>query len=269
VDAREVDNTELMEQQAEEIAALSTNIMIKIPGTAQGLEALTYLTSKGISTCATLCFTLPQFVSVAKAVKQGLEAAKKSGVDLSHWRSVIAYMTARYEELGNFQKEQEELGIELSEAELRWSSIAILKKGINYLEDGNYPSKMLVASMRKGPVVDGKTRVWHSEKLAGADIVYTCPGKYINIVDEYCSDMEFDPDAWKEPVPGEVLEKLNRFRYFREAYAPEGLEPPQFNTHPSMIATATQFGNACTDMEHFVEEALQGADIKSKVQVLV
>jgi transaldolase len=269
VDAREYENTDLMKRQAEEIAALSNNIMIKIPGTAQGMEVMKYLTSKGISTCATLCFTLPQFVAVAKAVKEGLEAAKQKGADLSHWRSTIAYMTARYEELGNFQKEQEKLGLELSESELRWSSIAILKKGIEYLESGNYPSKMLVASMRKGPVVDGTTRVWHVEKLAGADMVYTCPGNFLNMVDEYCYDIEFDPDAWKKPAPEETVEKLSKFQYFREAYDPEGLEPPQFNSHPSMVATATQFGNACTDMEAFVEDALKGADITSKLKVPV
>jgi transaldolase len=265
VDAREIDNTELMKKQAEEIAAVATNIMIKIPGTAQGLDVIKHLTSKGISTCATLCFTLPQFVAVAEAVREGLETAKQKGVDLAHWRSTIAYMTARYEELGYFQKEGEQIGVELSEHERRWSSIAILKKGIQFLEEGGFPSKMLVASMRKGPVVDGKTRVWHVEKLAGADIVYTCPPKFINIVDEYCLDIEFDPQAWKEYPPEEIIEKLNRFQYFREAHDPKGLEPAQFNTHPSMVATATQFGNACTDMEVFVEEALKGADIVSKL----
>jgi len=190
-------------------------------------------------------------------------------VDLSMWRSVITTMSARYEELGDFKKEQEEPGIELSEAELRWSSIAILKRAIHFLIDGNYPGKMLVASMRGGPVVDGKMRVWHFEKLAGADLVYTCPGKYINIVDECCYDIEFDPGAWNEPVPGEVLEKLNKFKYFREGYEPDGFEPPQFNTHPSTAVTATQFSNATNEMESFVEEAVKNADIKSKVQVVV
>ena len=104
-------------------------------------------------------------------------------------------MSARYEELGDFEKEQEKIGIKLAEAEIRWSSIAILKKAIKFLIDGNYPSKMLVASMRKGPVVNGKTRVWHFEKVAGANLVYTCPGKYIKIVDDFCYDIDFDPEA--------------------------------------------------------------------------
>ncbi len=264
VDPRDYENREVMEEQALEIADVASNVMIKVPGTAQGLQVIKYLTSKGISTNATLCFILPQFVAVANAVKEGLEIAKRDGVDLSCWRSVITTMSARYEELGDFAEEQERLGIELTEAELRWSSIAILKKAINFLIEGGYPSKMLVASMRQGPVVDGKMRVWHFEKIAGADIVYTCPGKYIKFVDELCSDIEFNPDAWREPVPEEVLDKLSKFKYFREAYDPYGLEPPQFNTHPSTVTTATQFSSATNEMESFVEEALKGADIKSR-----
>lgn len=269
VDPRDYDNEERMKEQALRIADVATNIMIKIPGTAQGVNVIRYLTSKGISTNATLCFVLPQFVAVAKAVKEGYEEAKRKKVDLSHWRSVITSMTARYEELGDFEREQERLGIKLTEAEIRWSSIAILKKAVNFLIEGNYPSKMLVASMRQGPVVNGKMRVWHFEKVAGANMVYTCPGKFIKQVDEYCYDIEFDPDAWKEPVPDEVIEKLSKFKYFREAYEPYGLEPPQFNTHPSTQATAKEFSKATDDMEAFVAEALKKADIKSKVQVLV
>lgn len=259
VDPRDYQDEEAMRGQAEEIAAVGSNIMIKIPATEQGVRVIRYLTSRGIPTNATLAFVLPQFVAVAEAVRDGLEEAKRNKVDLSMWRSVITTMSARYEELGNFELEQKRLGIELTPAELRWSSIAIIKKAIHFLRDGGYPSKMLVASMREGPVVDGKMRVWHFEKVAGADMVYTCPGKYIKMVDEYCSDIEFDPEAWKEPAPQEVIDKLSKFRYFREAYDPYGLKPPQFNTHPSTVATATQFSKATNEMESFVAEAIKEA----------
>jgi len=269
VDPRDYENEEVMRAQAVEIAAVASNIMIKIPGTAQGVKVIKYLTSKGISTNATLCFTLPQFVAVAEKVREGVEEAKRKGVDLSRWRSVITSMSARYEELGDFEREGQELGIELSEAERRWSSIAILKKAINFLREGKYPSKMLVASMRPGPEVEGKKRLWHFEKVAGSDMVYTCPGKYIKVVDELGEGIEFDPDAWKEPVPEEVLGKLNKFEYFRKAYEPYGLTHEEFNTHPSTVATATEFSKATNEMQSFVQEAIKGADIKSKVTVLV
>jgi transaldolase len=267
VDPRDYQNEEAMRRQAEEIAAVGSNIMIKIPATEQGVKVIRYLTSKGIPTNATLAFVLPQFVAVAEAVRDGIEVARRNNVDLSMWRSVITTMSARYEELGHFGKEQETLGIELSQADIRWSSIAIMKRAIRFLIDGGFPSKMLVASMRQGPEVDGKMRVWHFEKVAGADMVYTCPGKYIKIVDEYCNDIEFDPEAWREPVPGQVIEKLSRFKYFREAYDPYGLDPPQFNTHPSTVATATSFSKATNEMENFVAEAIAKAEKRSRVQI--
>jgi transaldolase len=267
VDPRDYENEGTMKEQALEIADVSSNVMIKIPATKEGVNVIKFLTSKGIPTNATLAFVMPQFAAVANAVKEGLETAKKQGVDLSRWRSVITTMSARYEEMGYFKKESEKIGVELTEAEIRWSSIAILKRAINYLIDGNYPSKMLIASMRKGPVVDGKTRLWHFEKVAGADLVYTCPGKYIKMVDELGTNIEFDKNAWKEPVPEVVMEKLNKFQYFREAYDPNGLEPPQFNTHPSTVGTAKEFSGATDEMENFVKEAVKEADIKSKVKI--
>jgi transaldolase len=253
VDPRDYENEEKMKRQALELASLSSNVMIKIPGTEQGVRVLRYLTSKGIATNCTLAFVLPQFVTVAEAVKEGLAEAKKNGVNLFRWRSVITSMTGRYEELGDFDTEAEALGIEITKAEKRWASIAIFKKAMEYIEDKQLPSKMLICSMRPGP---GAGELWHFEKLSGAPAVFTCPPKYISVVDAEYDEMEYDAEGWKEPVPGEVLEKLNRFQYFRDAYDPEGLEPPQFNEHSCTIATAKAFSKATNEMEAFVEESL-------------
>jgi len=269
VDPRDYDNEQAMKKQALELSSLASNVMIKIPGTEQGVRVIKFLTSKGIPTNCTLAFVLPQFVAVAHAVAEGLEEAKKNGVDLSMWRSVITSMTARYESLGDFEKESEQIGVELTEADIRWASIGIFKKAMNYLEEKGLPSKMLICSMRKGPVVEGKVRLWHFEKLSGAKAVFTCPPKYIDEVDEIGKDIEFDPEGWKEPIPEEVLEKLNKFKYFREAYDPHGLEPPQFNQHPALLATAKQFSEATDEMERFVEQSLKNAEIKSRVVVNV
>jgi transaldolase len=259
VDPRDYENEAAMKEQALELAALASNVMIKIPGTLQGLNVLKFLTSKGIATNCTLAFVLPQFVAVAKAVKEGHEIAKKNKVDLSKWRSVITSMTARYEAMGNFQKESEALGIPLVEEDIRWASIAIFHKAMKYLADNKLPSKMLICSMRMGPVVNGKTHIWHFEKLAGAPAVFTCPPKFIDQVDETGDGLEFRPDGWKEQIPQTYLDKLNKFLYFREAYDPEGIEPPMFNKHPATIATAKEFGKATDEMEKFVEASISAA----------
>jgi len=259
VDPRDYENEEAMRTQALELASLASNVMIKIPGTEQGIRVIKYLTSKGIATNCTLAFVLPQFVAVGHAVAEGIEEAKKSGVDLSMWRSVITSMTARYEALGDFEKESEKIGVELTEADMRWAGIGMFTKAMRYLEENNLPSKMLICSMRKGPVVDGKMRMWHFEKLSGANAVFTCPPGYIDMVDELAADIEFDPDGWKEPIPPEVLGKLNKFKYFREAYDPKGLEPLEFNRHTALLATAGKFSDATNEMERFVEESINNA----------
>jgi len=256
VDPRDYENEEAMRTQALELASLASNVMIKIPGTEQGVRVIKYLTSKGIATNCTLAFVLPQFVAVGHAVAEGVEEAKKNGVDLTMWRSVITSMTARYEALGDFEKESEKIGIELTEADMRWAGIGMFTKAMRYLEENDLPSKMLICSMRKGPVVDGKLRMWHFEKLSGANAVFTCPPAYIDMVDELAADIEFDPDGWKESMPPEVLEKLNKFKYFREAYDPKGLEPPEFNRHTALLATAGKFSDATNEMERFVEESV-------------
>jgi len=262
VDPRDYENEEEMKRQALELASLSSNVMIKVPGTEQGVRVLRYLTSKGIATNCTLAFVLPQFVAVAKAVKEGLEEAKKGGVELTRWRSVITSMTGRYEELGDFDSEAESLGVEISEAEKRWAGIAIFKKAMEYMEEKSLSSKMLICSMRPGPIVGGKKELWHFKKLAGAPAVFTCPPKYISVVDAEYEEMEFDAEGWKEPVPDEVLGKLNKFKYFRDAYDPEGLEPPQFNAHSCTVATAKSFSKATNEMEAFVEESLKACQVQ-------
>ena len=84
-------------------------------------------------------------------------------MDLSQWRSVITHMESRYGDLGGLRDFAGEVGIELSEGEVRMAELAIFKKAYKYLEDNNLPSKMLSCSLRLGPTIDGSTRIWHLE----------------------------------------------------------------------------------------------------------
>jgi len=257
VDPREIHNEQKMLQQAKELRGLSPNVMIKIPGSREGYRVIKVLTSMGIPTNNTLAFTLPQFMACANAVKEGLEIARKNGVDLKKCRSVITHMTARYGELGDLKKEAEERGIELSEADVRWAELAIFKKAYKTLKERNYPSKMLICSMRVSPPINGKPIAsWHVEKLAGADIVYTCPPKYIKGLMKIGDNIEFRNQIEEEP-PKEELDKLLRIPYFEKGYEEDGLTPEEFNTHSALLATAEEFSNATRGMVDFVNQRLE------------
>jgi len=259
VDPRNLTDQEKMKSQALELASLSPNVMIKVPGSREGYEVIRFLTSQGIPTNNTLTFVLPQLMACAKAVKEGLEIARQNGVDLSKWRSVITHMTARYGDLGDLRKEADSLGINLSDADVRWAEIAIFKKAYRLLKERRYPSKMLICSMRISPELNGKKHCWHLEKLAGGDIVFTCPPSFIEGVLEYFGETEFSSRI-DEDVPKDVLDRLSRIPYFEKAYEEDGLSPDEFISHTAMIATAKEFSKATEEMVDFVARRLTNPD---------
>jgi len=257
VDPRYIEDQEKMLEQAYDLAKLSPNVMIKVPGTKQGYEVIKILTSKGIATNNTLSFVLPQFMACANAVKEGLEMAQKNKVDLTRWRSVITDMMARWGDLGDFQGKGREIGIELSEAEVRWAEIAIMKKAHQILKEQKHPSKMLACSMRVSPPLDDKkVAVWHLEKIAGGNFVYTCPPKFIKALILKCDELEFRNQIEEEP-PKEVLDKLLKIPYFAKAYSEDGLTADEFIHHPALVATAKEFSKRTFGMIDFVSARLE------------
>ena len=117
-----------MLRQAYELAVVSPNVMIKIPGTREGMPVLRELTRRGISTNCTLAYTVSQFVAAAEEVQAGLAEARASDIDLTGWKSVVTDMSARWENAPDFATQGLESGVELSAEDRRWAGIAILKQ---------------------------------------------------------------------------------------------------------------------------------------------
>ena len=130
VDPRLLTEPLIMVKQAIELRSLNQNIMVKIPATQSGLLSIFLLTALGVPTNATLCFTMPQIMAVANAVKRGREIGKSHGVEYYGWRSVITLMIGRFEDEKIFIEQAEERGIELTEEMKRWAGLAIAKKHI-------------------------------------------------------------------------------------------------------------------------------------------
>lgn len=259
VDPRDCFNAERMLAQALEIAAIAPNVMVKVPGTKEGYEVIEEVTARGIATNNTLSFTVPQYVTCMEAIRRGLARAKAAGVDLFRWRSVITHMSARYGALGDLKAQAEARGIDLSEADIRWAELAIFKRAYRIIEEKGYPTKMLMCSMRIGPPMnDGRAASWHVEKVAGADIVYTCPPGYIaelmGVEDRLAP---FSPEAIYEEPPKPTLEKLLRLPYFVEAYEPYGMSARDFNKQGALVATAAEFAKATRSMVDFVAQQFQ------------
>jgi len=71
------------------------NTFIKVPGTAEGLPALSTLIGEGINVNVTLLFGLERYRDVAWAYIEGLEKADEIGKDLSRIASVASFFLSR------------------------------------------------------------------------------------------------------------------------------------------------------------------------------
>ena len=71
------------------------NVMIKIPATVEGLDAITQSIAAGISVNVTLIFSLDRYRAVIEAYLAGLEQARSAGIDLSTIHSVASFFVSR------------------------------------------------------------------------------------------------------------------------------------------------------------------------------
>jgi transaldolase/glucose-6-phosphate isomerase len=82
------------------------NVMIKVPGTAEGLPAIEQLVSEGMNINVTLLFAQEVYEKVAEAYISGLEKYAASGGDLSHVASVASFFISRIDSLVDSKVEE-------------------------------------------------------------------------------------------------------------------------------------------------------------------
>jgi transaldolase/glucose-6-phosphate isomerase len=75
------------------------NVMIKVPGTKEGLPAIRQLLEDGININITLLFAQSVYEQVAEAFIAALEARGKKGQDISHIASVASFFVSRIDTL--------------------------------------------------------------------------------------------------------------------------------------------------------------------------
>lgn len=97
VDPRYARHTEPTIAEARALAWMvdRPNTLIKIPGTTEGLPAITQALSEGISVNVTLIFSPQRYVDVMAAWLAGLEGAAANGHDLTRIQSVASFFVSR------------------------------------------------------------------------------------------------------------------------------------------------------------------------------
>jgi len=252
VDPRLVRDEDGMREMAEELADLSPNVMIKIPGSTQGMPVFKHLASKGIATNATLVYTVPQIMTVARMVAEGRKIHLADNNNPRHgWKAVCTHMSGRFEDSRAFRGYINDMNLDISPLELRYASEAVVKKCAKLFIERNLPIKMLDCSHRIHHDATGEIYYPHLEMFAGGPLVYTIPPKVLGTYIMNYKDREIVP-GWDKPVPEDKLEKLMQVPYFRCSYEEDGYGIDQFGEIPSLLETEKEFSGATNEMIEYM-----------------
>ena len=245
-------NEPAMREMAEQLADLSPNVMIKIPGTTQGMPIYRHLASKGIATNATCVFVLSQIMIVAKMIDEGRKIhLKEFPKPRFGWRAVCTHMGGRLEDSAAFRGIINQHNLDISPLELRYASEAVVKKAARLIKERKHPIKMLHCSARLHKNPDGEWFYPHVDMYAGGPIVYTIPPKVFGNTMIYYKNREIIPN-WNKSISEEKINKLSQVDYFQRAYDENGYDVEQFNEIPSLLENEEDFVGAAKQMVEYV-----------------
>jgi transaldolase len=240
-DPRLYRNSDAIVQQAEDFNRLAPNMIVKIPVTRAGIPAIEEATYRGISINATVCFTLPQCIAVAKAVERGLTRREREGKDIASMGPVCTIMVGRLDDWLKVVLEKE--NIALDPGYLEWAGVAVFKKTYQIFRERKYRIRLLSAAFRNH---------MHWSEFIGGDVVISPP--YAWQVRFNASDIEVRPRI-DEPVQLKIVDEvLKKFRDFRRAYDEDGLSVEEFDFFPPTRRTLRQFIGACADLNSLMRD---------------
>jgi transaldolase len=171
------------------------NVMIKVPGTTEGIPAVRQLISEGININVTLLFGIPRYQEIVESFITGLEDRKIKGLPLDRVASVASFFLSRIDVLLDplLEKEMREENQKARTAAHLKGQIAIASAKVAYqfateifsserfqklAESGARTQRLLWASTStKNPEYSD---VKYVEPLIGKDTVNTLPLETVN-----------------------------------------------------------------------------------------
>ena len=150
------------------------NVLIKVPGTAEGLPAIQQLISEGISVNVTLLFGLERYLQAAEAYRAGLARRAAQGLPLRRVASVASFFLSRIDAVVDPRLEACcAQGGETGEVAYQDYTEIFGLRFADLARAGARPQRLLWASTgTKNPAYSD---VKYVEALIGADTVNTVP----------------------------------------------------------------------------------------------
>lgn len=219
------DDRDAMLAMARRFHGWAPNITVKLPATAAGLDVLEECVAEGISTAATLSFTVPQVCATAQRYRKGIERAHRAGHESRPCFAVI--MIGRIDDY--LREIAHDRRADVSEADIRQAGLAISKRAYAIYKANDYEATLLVAALRG---------TYHIVSLAGADMVISVHPSHQPAI---MADGVPRRIAIDEPVPPEVIARLRTIPEFVRAYEPDGMAVDEFLSCGATQKTLSQF----------------------------
>jgi transaldolase len=236
-------NGERMLEQALHFASLAPNVQVKFPATRAGIPALGEATARGVSINATVSFTVPQAIAVAKAVERGLDVLAARGGDPTSVTPVCTMMIGRLDDWMRVLVERDDIAVQPDA--LDWAGIAAFKRAYGIFRERGYRTRLLAAAYRHR---------LHWTELVGGDVILTMPHAW---------QVRFNgsgitpADRIDEPVdPAIVAELLERIPDFGRAHEPDGLTIDEFDGYGATVRTLRGFIASYHDLVGVVRDVV-------------
>ena len=230
-------------EQAEAFNKLARNMIVKIPVTKAGVEAIEEATYRGISINATVCFTAPQCVAVAEAVERGLKRREAEGKDVKSMGPVCTIMVGRLDDWMKVLIDRRKIAIDPGACE--WAGVAVFKRTYKLFRERGYRIRLLSAAFRNH---------MHWSELIGADAVISPPSAWQKLFN--ASDIEVRTRI-NDPVDPKIVDLLlTHLPDFRRAYEPDGMKVDEFDSYGATVRTLRQFLGACSELESLVRDTV-------------
>lgn len=236
-------SAEAIVAQAVRFNELAPNMIVKIPATHAGMEAVEEATARGISINATVSFTLPQACAVAEAVERGLKRREKDKKDISRMGPVCTLMVGRLDDWLKVVAEKQ--GIIVDPRILDWAGVAVMKKAYRIYRERGYRLRLLSAAFRNH---------LHWSEFIGGDVVISPPFEWQKRFNESDVVVENRMDRPVDPLIVEELEK--KFVDFRRAFDEKGMSSVEFDGFGATGRTLRQFCKAVDDLVAMIRDQM-------------
>jgi transaldolase len=234
-------NAEAVVAQARYFDSLAPNIQVKIAVTKAGLKAIEEATFHGVNINATVCFTVPQSIAVAKAVERGLDRRAAAGQDVSKMSPACTIMVGRVDDWIQVLTKRD--GIIVNPDYLVWPGVAVFKKAYQIFQERGYRARLLAAAYRHH---------LHWSEFIGGDVVLTIPYKWQ--LHFNASDVEVK-ERMHIPVSSDIIGGLySHFPDFRMAYDENGMTVEEFDTYGATVRTLRGFIKSYHDLQAMIRE---------------